>query len=85
MRPSVSSDAFPSPDAAQLYCRIQSFSVWEAARPHRREHVRELNEHRALIAGMLRLGVSAERLRVQPVPDAVLLELHAELDSLRLA
>jgi hypothetical protein len=50
---------------ADLGARRYVFDVYERARPFNRCSVTDLNAHRALVVGSLRLGLSADKLRVE--------------------
>jgi len=58
-----------------------AYIVWEAGRPANRVRVLEVNEHRALTAAAIELGISAEKLRVLPVPNVSIVEAHNALHS----
>ena len=80
IRPSL-----PLRTRSELLCYSDHlFECWEAGNPAHRVRVLEVNAYRAVTAAGIELGVSAEKIRAQRVPNVSIVEASV-LDSAGLA
>jgi hypothetical protein len=67
--------SLPLRTRSELLCYSDHlFECWEAGNPANRVRVLEVNAYRAVTAAGIELGVSAEKIRAQRVPNVLIVD-----------